>query len=1171
MKALFLNIFDALSKRKRLSAVIVLALLALCIALATRMRYVEDISEFLPSDPASERYSEVYEALGTKGNIVLLFRTDTTAENWKYSVEDAMDSFESNWAAADSAGLIPSRQLRTDAEATMGLMSFVSSNLPFFLTEEDYRRADSLLNIPGYVRETLAADRQTLMFVPGDMVAQNIQGDPLRLFTPVLQRLRATADTQTYEISDGYIFSKGAGLGFMTSTYGSSESGMNSRVAALLDEVIATTEASNPSVTITAVGPGLIAVSNAARIKRDSLTAAVIALLLICLLLGLTYRRFSSIAWILAVTAAGWIAAVALMSLFKGSMSIIVLGVGTIIIGIAINYPLHYIDGLRGGVPQRQNLEEMVPPLLIGNITTVAAFLSLLLMDARAMRDLGLFWSFLLIATILITLIVLPLFVKPSSVVSSRGLEVGKILPDKVPTSKWLFLGVLAVTAVMFFLSRKTSFDSDLQHINYMTGQQRSDMAFLSANTSFSNGNEIYAVCEGADLETVARLDEELIGRLKSLPEGSAVSRVAGVGNFLPSKESQVRALSLWKDFWQTRSENVLLELRREAAALGFSPDAFAPFEESVLARWETLPMEHFKPVTDNFKGTYILDIDGRPCLVNRVYGDVESSALREACAFADGDSAESSGRVLIFDSSDVGNQLVKVMRSSFDWIGNICSLIVFIFLLLTFRRLELSLIAFLPLAFSWWWILGLMHLGSMEFNVVNVILATFIFGQGDDYTIFTTEGLMYEYAYGRKRFATYKDSIVHSALIMFIGIGALIVAKHPAMRSLAEVTLVGMVVVLLMAYYLPPVIFRWLTTKDGKARPVPITIGRLLRSLAAMLIFLVMMFFFMYPVTFFWFLFGGKTEKSKTRYHVFLQKVARFVATHVPGVGFRMRQSLEEVAPLFSKPAVVICNHQSHLDLMCLMMLSPKLIFFTNRTAWNNPLYSYVLRKAEYMPVGDDLGGNLDKIRDLVNRGYCPAVFPEGTRTLTGKPGRFHKGAFYMAEELGLDILPVFIHGAWHVLPKQDFMLRKGEMFVEVLPKVKPSGDYREDTKYFSKFYKTHYEELCRELETPEYLKPYVQGKYIYKGASVEASARRRLALADSVSWLRDGSLEEDGAVTIRGCGQGEYAWLYALMHPGTEVYASDPDPDNIAIASHCSCLPSNLHFSLEETTDSQ
>ncbi len=1161
MKAFFLNIFDFLSRRKGLSAVGMLAILVLCIALAARMEYAEDISEFLPSDPGSERYSEIYEALGTKGNIVLLFRTDTMAADWRFSVEDAMDSFESNWAAADSTGLIPSRQLRTDAGATVGLMSFVGSNLPYFLTREDYRRADSLLNIPGYIRHTLSEDRQTLMFVPGDMVAENIQGDPLRLFTPVLQRLRSTAGTDKYEVSDGYLFTKGVGLGFMTSAYGSSESGMNSRVASLVDEVIAETEASNPSVKISAVGPGLIAVSNASRIKHDSMTAAVIALALIFLLLALTYRRFSSIAWIFATTAAGWIAAVALMSLFKDSMSIIVLGVGTIIIGIAINYPLHYIDGLRGGVPQRRNLEEMVAPLLIGNITTVAAFLSLLLMGARAMRDLGLFWSFLLVATILVTLVVLPLFVKPEHVISHRGIEVGKILPDKVPTSTWLFLGVLAMTAVMFFLSRKTSFDSDLQHINYMTSLQRSDMEFLASGTAEPYENEIYAVSEGTDLETAVSLNDELTSNLEAQREKGVISKVAGIGNFLPSAESQAEALSRWKEFWSSRGDAVLDELRSEASSLGFSPGAFAPFEEAVKAPWEPVPLEHFRPVIDNYKGTYILDVGGRPCIVNRVYGDVESSTLRESC-----------GQALIFDSSDVGNQLVNVMRESFDWIGSICSLIVFIFLLLTFRRLEISLIAFLPLAFSWWWILGLMHLGSMEFNVVNVILATFIFGQGDDYTIFTTEGLIYEYAYGRKRFATYKDSIVHSALIMFIGIGALIVAKHPAMRSLAEVTLVGMVVVLLMAYYLPPVIFRWLTTKGGEPRPVPITAGRLLRSLLAMLFFLVIMFLFVYPVTFFWFLVGGKTEKSKMRYHIFLQKVATFIANHVPGVGFKMRQSLEEVLPLFDKPAVVICNHQSHLDLMCLMMLSPKMIFFTNRTAWNNPLYSYVLRKAEYMPVGDDLSGNIDKIRGLVERGYCPAVFPEGTRTLTGKPGRFHKGAFYLAEELGLDILPVFIHGAWHVLPKQDFMLRKGEMSIEVGQRMKPSGDYREDTKSFSRFFKTRYGEICRELETPGYLRPYVMGKYIYKGPDVEASARRALSRMDSVAWLHDGSLEaEDGAVTICGCGQGEYAWIYALMHPETKVYATDPDPDKIAIASHCSCLPPNLHFSLEETIDAQ
>ena len=153
MKAFFLSIFDALSGKKGLAAAGVLAVLALCAVLASRMHYAEDISEFLPSDPASERYSEVYNALSEKGNIVVLFRADTTDQGWRYSVEDAMDSFEENWAAADSTGLVPSRQIRTDASAALGLMSFVGARLPYFLTEDDYRRADSLLNIPGYVRQ----------------------------------------------------------------------------------------------------------------------------------------------------------------------------------------------------------------------------------------------------------------------------------------------------------------------------------------------------------------------------------------------------------------------------------------------------------------------------------------------------------------------------------------------------------------------------------------------------------------------------------------------------------------------------------------------------------------------------------------------------------------------------------------------------------------------------------------------------------------------------------------------------------------------------------------------------------------------------------------------------------------------------------------------------------
>ena len=134
-------------------------------------------------------------------------------------------------------------------------------------------------------------------------------------------------------------------------------------------------------------------------------------------------------------------------------------------------------------------------------------------------------------------------------------------------------------------------------------------------------------------------------------------------------------------------------------------------------------------------------------------------------------------------------------------------------------------------MAVSWIWILGIMGIFDIHFNIVNIILATFIFGQGDDYTIFITEGCCYEYAYRKKLLASYKSSIILSALIMFIGIGTLIFAKHPALHSLAEVTIIGMFSVVLMAFALPPIVFNWMVRQKGTYRRRPLTLSALART----------------------------------------------------------------------------------------------------------------------------------------------------------------------------------------------------------------------------------------------------------------------------------------------------------------------------------------------------
>jgi 1-acyl-sn-glycerol-3-phosphate acyltransferase len=532
----------------------------------------------------------------------------------------------------------------------------------------------------------------------------------------------------------------------------------------------------------------------------------------------------------------------------------------------------------------------------------------------------------------------------------------------------------------------------------------------------------------------------------------------------------------------------VTAELKRQCALQGFNEQAFAPFFEMIQTTYEPQSSSYFDPIISLLNDTYIMNDEktGKVQVVSYVQTDDEQTVKK---VVNDAGSASS----FAFSQQDVSNQLVRVLSDSFNYIGFVCGFVVFFFLWISFGSIELSLMSFLPLAVGWVWILGLMHLLGIQFNIVNIILATFIFGQGDDYTIFITEGLLYEYTTGKKRLASYKRSVALSAILMFIGIGTLIFAKHPALRSLAEVTIVGMFTVVLMAYYLPPMVFRWLTrgtqapevsslSSKTITQPLPITLGRFFRSLFSIVFFLLMMYLFMLPFTWLYFHIGKNTEEKKLKYHRLLQKVSNFVIHRVPGVKFYMENRVGET---FEKPAVVICNHQSHLDLMCLMMLTPRIVFLTNDWVWHNPFYGLVIHQAEFYPVSDGIEAHVDQLRSLYERGYSIAVFPEGTRSVDCSIQRFHKGAFYLAEQLQADILPIVLHGAGHVLPKKDFMLREGRIDMEVLERIRLddprfSSDLLTRTKQMRAYFKEHYAGMCERIETEDYWKSYQ--RYIEK-----------------------------------------------------------------------------------------
>jgi 1-acyl-sn-glycerol-3-phosphate acyltransferase len=134
-------------------------------------------------------------------------------------------------------------------------------------------------------------------------------------------------------------------------------------------------------------------------------------------------------------------------------------------------------------------------------------------------------------------------------------------------------------------------------------------------------------------------------------------------------------------------------------------------------------------------------------------------------------------------------------------------------------------------------------------------------------------------------------------------------------------------------------------------------------------------------------------------------------------------------------------------MDLLCMLSLTPKLVFLTADWVWRDPFYGRVVRHAECYPASDGMEVNLPRLRDLMARGYSVCIFPEGTRSLNHEVQRFHKGAFTIARELGADILPVFLEGTGHISPKGDLIANVGTITVRTADRCRPYEEIEADS----------------------------------------------------------------------------------------------------------------------------
>ncbi|MFT4526697.1 MAG: 1-acyl-sn-glycerol-3-phosphate acyltransferase, partial [Bacteroidia bacterium] len=272
-----------------------------------------------------------------------------------------------------------------------------------------------------------------------------------------------------------------------------------------------------------------------------------------------------------------------------------------------------------------------------------------------------------------------------------------------------------------------------------------------------------------------------------------------------------------------------------------------------------------------------------------------------------------------------------------------------------------------------------------------------------------------------------------------------------------------------------------------------------------------------------------------------------------------------EELAQL-EKPAVIIANHTSFIDILACSGYDSRILILTNEWVWNSPFFGWPIRYAEYIRAKNNGDLNMEMIRRKIAEGYSILVFPEGTRSYDGKVGRFKKGAFKLAEELELDVLPLVLHGFHRVLNKGDYVVNKSHLNGRFLPRIKTNdksyGDsYSQRAKLIGRYFRSEFGKDVIRLETPQFHNQWVRRCYTYKGPILEWYVRIKLKLENNFEdFIKH--IPRDAKVYDLGCGYGYLSFMLAFTSENRNVIGVDYDNEKIEVAANSFYQGGNVHF---------
>ena len=641
-----------------------------------------------------------------------------------------------------------------------------------------------------------ARELRTALALPtGQLVKQVASADPLLAFPTLVRRLEQSRRGALDAVDGQFVDRDGrSAILFLTTQHSAFDVAHQAPFGAFLEQSFSELEREfSQDLRLERSGVHRFAAASERDARRDMQRISGISVVGIVAVFLMVFRSPRLMALSLLPLLGGILTASTAGILLFGKLHVMTLAFGCTLIGVCIDYPIHYVSH-HGLLPSSSaagpyaSLERIWVAILMGALTSMAGFIVFVGSDFPAVRQIGAFSASGILGALITTRVLLPPLMPDAPRVHdfhARALARAAGLLGAMGRRRAILVAILAIAAAVSAVGlQRAQWQDDIFALGLppRPSWHEEDKRVRARVSQMDAGRFVVAL--GVDAESALRSNDAVFTRLVEARAAGRIEDFRSLHPFLTSNSLQERNLAALEQNPEL-PERMLAALRAE----GFRSEAFQPFVRTLEAevpsplRFEDLEASPLAPIVAPFR----VDLRNRVAILTFLKGVTNAEEL--SALFADLDD------VHYFEQRSFLTEIAGQHRLRALALVGVGLAVVAALLWARYRSLRLALVTLAPCLVAAALTLALLSLMGIPLNLLHLLGVLLVLSVGVDYAIF----LVASGPEAGTRAATLLGLCLACASTC-LAFGLLAFSSFPALRALGLSTSIGAVLSLVMA-----------------------------------------------------------------------------------------------------------------------------------------------------------------------------------------------------------------------------------------------------------------------------------------------------------------------------------------------------------------------------------